>query len=49
MSLVVSNVFFSRGNKLILDDVSFSVPEGKFVGLIGNNNNNQAIPRRNNV
>ncbi len=35
--LSVSHVRFTRGDIVVLDDVSFSVKEGEFVGIIGPN------------
>ena len=35
--LEVSHITKSYGNNIVLDDVTFSIPKGKIVGLLGPN------------
>jgi ABC-type Mn2+/Zn2+ transport system ATPase subunit len=35
--LSIKNLFFSFGNKLILNDVNLTIPKGSFCAIIGDN------------
>ncbi len=37
MSVTVQNLYKSYGKQLVLDDISFSIPNGEIVGFLGNN------------